>query len=235
MSKVRDSSVQAGFPIRGWFAESLPEFRRDFLALARPKSYAAGSVIFQAGEPGLDVFGVHSGVVTLQSRLTHPDAVLLHMAWPGDWFGTWSVLLGKGRRISAIARTDVSLLRIPGADVRTLLRRRPQWHTELARDAVHGTDVAMQIAADLLIHNASARCAAVLLRLAGRRWISGPHADLPVEIPAAQDELAMLCNVSRATFSRVVKDLSSLGLLTLDYRSLTLNDPARLRDIANAG
>jgi len=86
-----------------------------------------------------------------------------------------------------------------------------------------------------LIHNASARCAAVLLRLAGRRWASGPDAELPVEIPASQNELAMLCNVSRNTFSRVVKDLSSRGFLTLNYRSLTLNDPARLRDIANAG
>ncbi|MCK7499291.1 MAG: Crp/Fnr family transcriptional regulator [Comamonadaceae bacterium] len=174
MSKVCESSAQAGFPIRGWFAESPPDFRRDFLALARPKSYPAGSVIFQAGEVGQDVFGVHSGVVTLQSRLNHPDAVLLHMVWPGEWFGTWSVLLGKGRRMSAIARTDVSLLRIPGDDLRALLRRRPQWHAELARDAVYGTDVAMQIAADLLIHNASARCAAVLLRLAGRRWASRP-------------------------------------------------------------
>jgi len=235
MSKVCESSAQTGFLIRGWFAESPPDFRRDFLALARPKSYPAASVIFQAGEVGQDVFGVHSGVVTLQSRLNHPDAVLLHMVWPGEWFGTWSVLLGKGRRMSAIARTDVSLLRIPGDDLRALLRRRPQWHAELARDAVYGTDVAMQIAADLLIHNASARCAAVLLRLAGRRWASRPDAELPVEIPASQNELAMLCNVSRSTFSRVVKDLSSRGLLTLDYRSLTLNDPARLRDIANTG
>lgn len=235
MPKVRESSVQAGLPIRGWFAESPPAFRRDFLALALPKSCAAGSVIFQAGEAGQDVFGVCSGVVTLQSRLAHPDAVLLHMVWPGEWFGTWSMLLGKGRRMSAVARTDVSLLRIPGSDLRALLRRRPQWHGELARDAVHGTDVAMQIAADLLIHNASARCAAVLLRLAGRRWTSGPDAELTVEIPASQTELAMLCNVSRNTFSRVVRDLSRRGFLTLGYRSLTLNDPARLRDFANTG
>ena len=106
MSKVGESSLQAGFPIRGWFAESPADFRRDFLALAMPKSYAAGSVIFQAGEVGQDVFGVYSGVVTLQSRLTHPDAVLLHMVWPGEWFGTWSMLLGKGRRMSAVARTE---------------------------------------------------------------------------------------------------------------------------------
>ena len=131
MTETRGPCVPDSFPMRGWFANSDPEFRRELLALARPKSYAAGSVIFQAGEVGQDVFGVDSGVVTLQSRLTHPDAVLLHMVWPGEWFGTWSVLLGKGRRMSAIARTDVSLLRIPGDELRALLRRRPQWNLSL--------------------------------------------------------------------------------------------------------
>jgi CRP-like cAMP-binding protein len=93
----------------------------------------------------------------------------------------------------------------------------------------------MQTANDLLIRNASARCAAVLLRLAGRRWPSGPDADLPSEIPASQTELAMLCNVSRNTFSRIVKEFTSRRLVTLSYRSLTVNDPARLRDVADAG
>jgi CRP-like cAMP-binding protein len=221
--------------MRGWFANSDPEFRRELLALARPKFYAAGSVIYQADEIGQDVFGISSGVVTLQSKLTHADAVLLHMLWPGEWFGTLSLLLERGRRVTALARTDVNLLRVPGDELRALLRRRPAWFAELGRDAIYNMDLAMQIAADLLIRDASARCAAVLLRLAGRRWASGPDANLPSEIPASQSELAMLCNVSRNTFSRVVNGLSSRGLLTLHYRSLTLDDPARLRVVAEAG
>jgi len=42
----------------------------------------------------------------------------------------------------------------------------------------------------------------------------------------------MLCNVSRNTFSRIVRGFSSHRLVTLNYRSLTVNDPARLRDCA---
>lgn len=235
MAKADSDSVQTRFPIRGWFADCHPRFRRDFLALARPKSHAAGSVIYQADEVGQDVFGISSGVVTLQSRLTHPDAVLLHMLRPGEWFGTLSLLLKRGRRVTAVARTDVNLLRVSGDDLRALLRRRPEWFAELGRDAVYNMDLAMQTAADLLIRDASARCAAVLLRLAGRRWASGPDADLPSEIPASQTELAMLCNLSRNTFSRVVRGFSSRRLVTLDYRSLTLNAPARLRDMADSG
>lgn len=235
MIKSRASNVSTGFPMRGWMADSHPQFRRELLALARPKPVSAGHVIYQAGSAGGDLFGITSGVVTVQWRFTHPDAVLLHMLWPGEWFGTGSVLLKEARRITTVARTDAELLRVPGDELRALLQRRPAWAAELGRDAIYGLDLAMQGAADLLIRDASARCAAVLLRLAGRRWDSGTDADLPPpEIPASQTELAMLCNVSRNTFSRVVKELSRRRLVTLGYRSLTVNDPARLRLIADA-
>jgi len=235
MAKSDSDSVQTRFPIRGWFADCHPAFRRELFALAQPHSYVAGSVIYQADEVGQDVFGIKSGVVTVQSKLTHPDAVLMHMLRPGEWFGTGPVVLKQSRRVTAVARTDVNLLRIPGDKLRALLRRRPEWFAELGRDAAYSIDLAMQIAVDLLIRDASARCAAVLLRLAGRRWASGPEADLPSEIPASQTELAMLCNLSRNTFSRVVRAFSSRRLVSLNYRSLTVNDPARLRDVADAG
>jgi CRP-like cAMP-binding protein len=235
MARSPRPGVPAGFPIRGWFAESHPDFRRDLLALARPRSYAAGSPIYQAGDAGLDVFAVSSGVVALQGKFTHADAVLMHLLWPGEWFGTVPVLLAGSRRVTAVARTDVQILRVPGEELRALLRRRPAWSTELGRDLIYNMDLAVQMSADLLIRHAPARCAAVLLRLAGRRWASGPEADLPAAIPATQGELAMLCNVSRNTFSRIVKAFCARGLVTLNYGSLTVNDPVRLRVAADAG
>jgi CRP-like cAMP-binding protein len=212
-----------------------PQFRREILALARPKSYAAGSVLYRAGDVGGDLYGISSGVVTAQCRFTSPDAVLVHMLWPGEWFGTFAALVGRIRRITAVARTDVELLRVPGDELQALLRRSPVWAAELGRDAVYWVDIATQGAADLLIRDVSVRCAAVLLRLAGRRWASSPEADLPTEIPASQTELAMLCNVSRKTFSRVLREFSSRRLVTLSYKSLTVNDPAQLRFIADSG
>jgi CRP-like cAMP-binding protein len=192
-------------------------------------------VIYQAGDVDHDIFGVSSGVVALQGRLTHPDAVLMHLLRPGEWFGTVPAMLEQSRRVTAVARTDVELLRVPGDEMRALLRRRPEWLAELGRDAVYQMDLAMQIAVDLMIRHAPARCAAVLLRLAGRRWAWVADAALPSEIPASQDELAMQCNVSRNTFSRVVKDFSSRRLVTLHYRSLTVDDPSGLRVVAESG
>jgi CRP/FNR family transcriptional regulator, cyclic AMP receptor protein len=235
MTRTPGPSVSAGFPLRGWFADSHPDFRQEIFALAGPKSYATGTVIYKAGDPGREIFGIRSGVVTLQGRFTHPDAVLLHMLRPGDWFGTVPLLAGRSRRVTAVARTDVELLRVPGDELQALLRRHPAWAAALGRDVVYFLDLALQGAADLLIRRAEARCAAVLLRLAGRRWAMGPDAGMPSEIPAAQSEIAMLCNVSRNTFSRVMRGFTSLGLVTLGYRSLAVNDPAGLRAIADGG
>jgi CRP-like cAMP-binding protein len=117
----------------------------------------------------------------------------------------------------------------------TLLRRCPEWFAELGRDAIYNMDLAMQIAADLLIRDASSRCAAVLLRLVGRRWASGTDGGLRSEIPASQAENAMLCNVSRNTFSGILRGFSARGPVTVSYRSLTVNDPERLRDVADSG
>lgn len=235
MAKTRSPDVPTGFPIRGWLAECSEEFRREFLALARPKSFPAGTVLYQAGDVGRDLFGIRSGVVLVQCRFIHPDAVLLHMLRPGEWFGTLDWLAERSRRFSTVARTDVELLRVPGDEMQALLRRRPEGVAMLGRNAVYGLDLAMQCAADLLINDASARCAAGLLRLAGRRWPSDPEADLPSEIPASQAELAMLCNVSTKTLSRVLGEFAGDGLVTPGYKSLTVKDPARLRVVADGG
>jgi CRP-like cAMP-binding protein len=235
VSDLPPAGLPAPEPIRGWFAECDPCFQRELLGLAQPRFFLAGEVIFQAGDDGAGIFGVSCGVVALECRFTHPDAALVHMLRAGEWFGTVPLLVGKKRRFTATARTPVEARHVPGEEMRALLRRRPDWVSELGRDVVFSLDVAMQGATDLLIPNAIARCAAVLLRLGGRRWAGGGDADAPVDIPASQSELAMLCNVSRNTFGRVLKDFSAQSLVLVGYRSLTIVDPSRLRQIADAG
>jgi len=71
-----------------------------------------------------------------------------------------------------IAKTDAELLRISGDVLQALLRRHPEDVFNITHNAAYFLDVAMQCAADLLIRDASALCAATLLRLTGQRWAS---------------------------------------------------------------
>jgi CRP-like cAMP-binding protein len=235
VTSKHDTTAPGGLPIRGWLASCSAQFRQEFLALARPMSFPAGSVVYRAGDAARDLFGVCSGVVLLQCRFVNPDAEMLHMLRAGEWIGTVDWLSERTRRFSVIATTDVELIRIPGDEMLALLHRRPEGFSKLGHNAGYGLDVAIQCAVDLLIKDASARCAAALLRMAGRRWATDPDADLPSEIPVTQAQLAMLCNVSRKTFSRVVNEFAERGLVTVGYKSLTVNDPARLRLVVETG
>ena len=185
-------------PIRGWFGEADPDFRREFVALGRSKFFIpAGSTIYNAGEAGPAVFGIVSGIVMVQCRFVHPDAVMLHMLRAGDWVGTVPVLFNRPRRVTAVARTGVEVLVFPvtscGFSWVADRSGRSSWPGTLS----FHIDVAVQGAADLLIRDPAARCAAVLLRLGGQRWAASHGANLPSETPAPQSELAMLCNVSK--------------------------------------
>jgi CRP-like cAMP-binding protein len=233
MSRRQNPSDPEGFPIRGGFVHTHPDFRRDLIALARRETCAAGEVLYQTGDSGSDLFGIVSGVVALQGRFTHPDALMVQFVWPGEWFGTVPMLARRRRSATMIARTDLEFLRVSGSDLRFLLQQRPEWNAELAHDLVYWLDLSMQGLIDMLIRDSSARCAAVLLRLAGRRWASGPEAHRPRDLPASQVELAMLCNVSRNTLNRVLQEFSDQRLVTLGYKSLTVDDPARLRAVAD--
>ena len=79
MSKTGDPSVTTSFPIRGWLAECSPQFQHEFLALARPKAFSAGSFLYRTDDAAAEMFGIISGVATVQCRFAHPDAVLLHL------------------------------------------------------------------------------------------------------------------------------------------------------------
>lgn len=230
---TNDPQLQPSLPQRGWFARTDAEFRRELLALSRPHTYAAGAVIYQAGDLRGDFFVVRAGVVLLHSRFAHADAILLHMVHPGDSFGSTPALLSHARVATASARTPVQVLRIAGDDLRALLTRRPEWMVELGRDLLHYCEVAMQAAGDLLIRDTAARCAAVLLRLGGRRWAEDAEANQPSHVPASQAEIAMMANVSRNTLNEVLRAFTEQGIVALEYRSVLLKDPAHLRKIAD--
>ena len=234
-TSVSNHGAAKTIPLRGWFAQTSEDFPRDLLALGRAKSCVAGETLYRAGDSSDDYYGVIRGVILLQGHFPHPDAVMFHMLHPGDWVGSVPVLANRVRYATASARTEAELLLIPGVELRALLRRKPQHALELSMDLAYHLDVALQVATDLLIRDSEARCAAALLRLGGCRR-TGDHGTIAsAEVPASQAELAMLTNTSRNTLNGVLGRFAEKGLITLSYRAVRIDDPVRLRQIADGG
>lgn len=89
------------------------------------------------------------------------------------------------------------------------------------------TDLAVRLAADVLLRDPEQRTAAMLLRLAGLR--NGMFLK-PYQVPIilSHAKLGQLVNLSRNAISPILKSFEDRGYLRVAYRSIEIQDAAAL-------
>ncbi len=148
------------------------------------------------------------------------------------WMGYGPFMSGQPRRITAVARTAVFAASISPASIHTILARRPEWWQHFLPLALEYGDVAVMIAADLLIRGSERRCGAAQLRFAGARMPEQGDAG-PIEVPVTQEERAANANLSRNSTGTILRKFGTAGLVETDYGRIVLTDAAGLRRLVN--
>ena len=100
--------------------------RRDITILQRllhRREYVAGESIFVQGEPGLGMYIIAKGVVSIQTEPSGRELVELN---DGDFFGEIALLNEVIRSATARAKTDCLLLSLFQPDLLGLLERNPR-------------------------------------------------------------------------------------------------------------
>ena len=100
--------------------------RRDIAILRRilhRREYVAGESIFTQGEPGLGMYIIAKGVVSIQSEPSGRELVELN---DGDFFGEIALLNEVIRSATARAKSDCMLLSLFQPDLLGLLDRNPR-------------------------------------------------------------------------------------------------------------
>jgi CRP-like cAMP-binding protein len=219
---------------RGWLSATPVEFQRAILSRCSWQALEPGESIQTGGEELGELIGLAQGAIEMRTILGPAETPLMHIAHPVFWLGYVPLILGQPRRLSASAKSPAWLARVPQHAVLKLLAERPEWWRFFLQPAIIYGDVSQTVAADLLIRDSERRCAAVLLRMAGRRFAASDDA-APVEAPLTQDELAGAANMSRNSVGTMLKRLAARGLVELGYRSLTVVSPAALRAFVERG
>ena len=91
--------------------------------LLHRRDYVAGESIFVQGEPGLGMYIIVRGVVSIQSEPSGRELVELT---DGDFFGEIALLNEVIRTATARAKTDCTLLSLFQPDLLSLLNRNPR-------------------------------------------------------------------------------------------------------------
>jgi CRP/FNR family transcriptional regulator, cyclic AMP receptor protein len=218
----------------GWLRDTPAEFRDTLLSQSRWQRLDAGALIQTGGEEQGELIGLARGIVELRTVLARADTPIMHFAHPVFWFGFIPIVASRPRTLAASAKTPIWIARVPQAEVGALLAERPEWWRHFIPPSLVYADVATTIAADLLIRDSERRCAAVLLRLGGRRF-AGPDDKKPVEVSVTQDDLAGAANLSRTSVRSMLGRLAARGLIEQGYGGIAVRAPAALRAFVDDG
>ena len=110
----------------GPFADLTSAAIDELAATLRSVRYVPGETLLRQGERGDDAFLIRSGELEV-SRVDATGERAVNTLGPGALFGELSVLTGAPRQATVRARTAVQAFRMPGEDVRAIVRR----HREL--------------------------------------------------------------------------------------------------------
>jgi CRP-like cAMP-binding protein len=181
---------------RGWLSRSELEFQQAFLSICRLRRFNARETLYAAGDEPGGIFGIVHGSVAVSIPMVTSEMHFVHLFQPGFWFGEGSIMTNEPRRVSAVARTDVTVAYAPIGSLRTLLSRNPEWWRMIGCLSIDLNDFMIASGDDLMIREPERRCIATILRVCGCRF-EDPEADVIVTASISHEELANMANLAR--------------------------------------
>jgi CRP-like cAMP-binding protein len=203
---------------------SLPAEDLDSLAAdLRPRTFDRGDVVFVAGRHPTAVWIVRSGSLGLFAG-SGGDRVILSVLRSGDLDGDLGILLGMPSPYTAEALEPTTCLEIDAAVFDRVFTSRPalarRWLVSLAERLASS----QRRTADLLGVPLVEQVARILLDEGGEG-----------QVPYSQGTIAALLGARRPSVNRVVRDLQRRRLISVGYRSITIEDRAGLHAASGRG
>lgn len=129
------------------------------------REFAAGTVLFEEGEPGDHMYIVVSGEVELRRQVGDAERVLAVLP-AGEFFGEMAILNGRPRSATAVVRSAARLFVIDGTTFEAMLRARPEIALRIIKALATRLDGANQHVELLLLPTADHRVVQCLRHLA---------------------------------------------------------------------
>lgn len=205
----------------------------ELLDRARRRRFAAGEVVFHAGDPADTLHLVRSGRFAVRITTEFGATATLNVVGPGGAFGELALLTPDAPRSATVAALEeAETLSIHQLDFDRLRARRPQTDALLVGVLAQRVRELSEQLVEALHIPADTRVRRRLLDVVGAY---GGAAEAGAVVPLTQEELASLAGTSRATVNRVLREEQERGTVELSRGRTTLVDPAALARRARGG
>jgi CRP-like cAMP-binding protein len=208
--------------------------KRELLRRAQTRNIRAGQTLFRKDDAGDGLYGVMSGRIVITVESATGKELILNTFGPGTFFGEITLLDGKGRTGTAVAREASQLLFLARAVFLPFLERRPATAIRVIAFLCEQLRRTTQLVEDSAFLNVPTRLAKQLVVMAqdyGRREASGAAVSLSI----SQAELAQMLGVSREIVSRQLAVWREAGIIDVARNRVVVRDLTALDDIVAGG
>lgn len=91
------------------------------------QSFKAGTYIFREGDVESHFYIIESGEVNIVTKDKTGQSIVVAKLFSGDSFGEFALIDNTPRTASALAKTDITLMRISEQGYQTMLSELPIW------------------------------------------------------------------------------------------------------------
>jgi len=205
----------------GWLSMTPPDFQQTVAERCDVLQYRKGERVYDAGDDTGGLFGVVEGRLEIHMSAKHARPTLAYLTGPGFWTGDLAALTGRRRRLTILAGSDCTLLRLTRAAMVSITDAQPgAWRSFAVLSALN-LAVAIDVIEAMRCTDPVDRVAATLYNLA----FSNPGGTPGLDV--SQAELGALTRLSRSAVNRAIAALEGRGLIRAAYGSVEITDPKK--------
>ena len=198
-------------------------FTRQLASLGRVRTYPKNTVFITEGDSSDSVFVILTGRVKVFISDSEGHEMILDTQGPGEYVGEMA-LDGKPRSASVMTLEPSTFSVVGREPVREAIRQNPDFALDMISRIIDRARIATSSVKDLALLDVYGRVARLLLNMAVEQ-----NGKLTIPEKLTQQEIAERVGASRDMVSRIFRDLTAGGYITVENRfnTITKTPPAR--------
>ena len=199
-------------------------FVQKLASLGRLRTYPKNTVFITEGDQSDSVFVVISGKVKVFVADTEGHEMILDTHGPGEYVGEMA-LDGNPRSASCMTLEPTTFSVVARDPIREAIRANPDFALDMIAKVIDRARLATDNVKHLALLDVYGRVARLLLNMA----VEQPDGKLVIPDKLTQQEIAERVGASRDMVSRIFRDLTQGGYISVENRIITINKkpPAR--------
>lgn len=194
----------------------------------RRHSLDSGHILFHQGDPAGQFFLLETGLIKLARISADGQEKVIHLVRPGEVFAEAIMFMDAKRYpVTAQVLNPAELLAIPNEAYRAILMANPEACMALLADLSMRLKSRLEDIDQLTLQQSRPRVVRYLLAQTSAEPLAGEA----VELPAPKHVIASRLSVTPETFSRILHELATSGLIAVHQRQVILRDPVALREL----